>query len=71
MAGTHQSIALVTAANTGVTADIVPIGSIVKAVFVELWLLAGAGQEGSQIAIIEKLQNAAGGAGFINFFYFF
>ena len=64
--GTHQSIALVTASASGVTADIVPIGAEVKAVYVELWLIASGNQEGSQIAIVEKVQNAQGGAGFIN-----
>jgi len=62
--GTAQSIDLVTASNAGTSADIVPIGSLIKAIYVELWLIADGNQDGSQIVILEKLQNGSQGPGF-------
>ncbi len=64
VAGTHQSIPLVTVAASGAGADIVPIGSILKAIYIELWLQSGVNAIGSHIFVVEKLQNGGDPIGF-------
>ncbi len=60
LAGTVRALHLVSAVNTPVNAEDVPIGAVVKAIYVELWLMSDTQQLGSQIAFVEKTnQNSA------------
>ncbi len=64
MAGTHVTLDIVVVGGTGSAA--VAIGTEVKAVWVEIWLVGDTAQLGSQVLVVEKIQGGAGGIGFAN-----
>ncbi len=58
-AGTHSTLDILV-----VGANNVEVGTVIKAVFIEIWLLTAGASVGSQILMVEKLQNLGAGGGF-------
>ena len=63
-AGTHQTLDIVVVGGTGASG--VDVGTEIKAVWCEIWLIGDTNNIGSQVLIVEKIQGGAGGIGFAN-----
>ena len=65
MGGTVENLVLVLAAQNPTTVNHVRVGAVVKAVWIELWVMANMNAIGSQTVIVEKLTSGQGGPTFL------
>ena len=64
MAGNFKEIDIIKVEETPSAAQDVRVGAVIKAIYVELWLIGGDQQLGSQVMIVEKLPADSPGIGF-------